>query len=314
MSDLLDPEICAFEAQDFAAWLKAGLLIYSGAERLPADMRMPDAFRFAELFIGRNERDILEDLKDVHQALPPPVRVEFERGVRLAWAELEFRETYELAFAQQLLILACRLRSKAIVQSLPGALPWLAATGGEGESKLRLALQLRKLAFQASIELAASSTESVLCIEKFIIDASFDEPILERAQALTIVNYLAMNAADRLPYWCAIFGDYIVNDIDHEIVSEKQVREGLEEAYGVEEVQRVIDMVRIDKISRLATERTALTEPSMDGLYNLVSRIDSANAGGGYRRTAVTLGWDALREGPTTATADVIQIAEWRAG
>lgn len=312
MSDLLDPEICGFEAQDFADWLKAGLLIYSGAKTLPADMRMPDAFRFAELFIGRNEGDVLEDLKDVHQALPPPVRVEFGRGVRLAWAQLEFREAYELAFAEQLLVLACRLRSKAILQSLPGALPWLVAMGDDDESTLRLALNLRNKAFQASIELAASDTESVLCIEKFVVDGSFKEPLLERAQAPTIVSYLAMNAADLLPYWCAIFGDYIVSDIEHQVVTEKAVRERLEEAYGVEEVQRVIDMVRIDKISRLATDMTALTESSMDGLYNLVSRIDSINAGGGYDRRAVTVGLDDVRKEPTTRSADIIQFAEWR--
>jgi hypothetical protein len=319
MSNQLDPEILRFEASDFADWLRGGLLTYSGAKKLPSRMRLPDAFPYAQLFIGRNEHDVVEDLKDVHQALPPAARVAFQRGVVRAWAELEFREDFELNFGEQILTLACRVRAKGIVDSLANALPWLAAAGDEtdlsegGKARFRAVLSVRKRAFQAAIELAASSTESVQAIETFFTDDPFNEPLLERAQALEMVCYLALNARDRIAYWCAIFGNHIVVDMDDGVISEDAARDRLERAYSVESLQRVIDMVRIDKVARLATERGQLSELSMDGLFNLVSRIDSINAGGGYVRQPVTLGWSQNLERPATASADVIDMLEWKA-
>jgi hypothetical protein len=313
MPNLLSDEIVSFTARDFADWISSGFLFYSGTNPLPKDMRVADSFPYAKLFIGRNEGDLPEDLKDVFHALPHNLRVKFQHGIVISWNSLEFREVYEFKFAENLLVLACRVRAKVIVDSLPNALPWLAASSAAGQEFAALALRIRRRSFQASLELASSSTESVLSVQSFLIDDAFDEPVVELGESVAILEYLASNAKDRLPYWLAIFGNIVVSDVQEGSVSVEEVRSRLEVAYGKDQVQRVVDLVRIDQIARLATEREALSSESMNGLYNLISAIDSKNAGGGQWRQSVTLDWNNLQGRPLTRTAEVIDLAEWRA-
>jgi hypothetical protein len=312
MQDRLDQEIFTFDGRDFANWLKAGIPTYCGSKAPLPGQRVPDAFPYARAYIGRNEADLAADLADIHRELPAVTRVAMERGILQLWAENEFRDAAQFDIGRTLLVLACRLRVKALVGVLPDALTLLgiAHDGAAAPPAANQARQLRRQAFQAAVELASGTSESIRSLEYFMEDTSIDDPLLAQGQALEIVRYLALTAPNRLAYWAAIFGQAIVRD--HRLARGKarDMRAVLEKAYGVEQVQVLIDMVRIDHVMRIATEAGALSPSSMKGLYDIVPVLHAGREGASEAEASEipTMSWETRA---ITKTATVVQISQY---
>lgn len=312
MQDRLDPEIFTFDARDFANWLKAGIPTYWGSRAPLPGQRVPDAFPFARAYIGRNERDLAADLADIYRELPAVTRVAMERGIVQLWSENEFRDAAQFDIGRTLLVLACRLRVKAMVDVLPDALTLLGIADDSPSAQIApsAARQLRRQAFQAAVELASGTTESIRCLEYFMEDASIDEPLLAQGQAIDILRYLALTSPNRLVYWAAIFGQAIVADHRAAGAKARDLRNVIEDAYGADQVQVLVDLVRIDHVMRIATEAGALSPTSMKGLYDLVSVLHAGREGASEAATPEiqTMPWEAR---PVTRTASVVQISQY---
>ena len=261
----------AFEAIDFADWLRAGILQYYRFAHVPPHAKPADSFPWAKVYIGDNPDGLPSDLQDIFEDLLPSAKGKFRRALALIWVELEFQDPSDFRLAEDLLILACRVRARALVGVLTSALPWLAIAAEEDKDG---ALHVRRLAFKAAVELAAPTSESMHCLERFLSDRTGDQGVLEGGEALEITAYLAELVPEKLTYWAALFGSAIVADQKQLKTSPGDIRKTLADAAGTGEVERMIDYVRVDQPERLPTEFIALTSASLSGLRDLVASID----------------------------------------
>ena len=309
LRDLLDPEIFTFDGRDFANWLKAGIPVYTGArEPLPGD-RVPDAFPYARGFIGRNEAGLASDIKNLYDLLPSVTQSAMERGVCLLWAETEFRDAAQFDIGRTLLELACQIQLKALVDHFPDSLTFLTLAFEKETTDLhrRRVLELRRLTFQASIELTSASSRSIKCLEFFIEDDTFDEPLLARGQALEIVRYLALKFPSRFVYWAGIFGSAIVSDYKAEQTSPRELRAMLDAAYGTTMIEDAVEAVRGRLIRHILTEDSALSRRSVRGLYDLVAVLHAGREGApeAEEEEVPSWPWDPHDRKPTK-TAEVV--------
>jgi hypothetical protein len=309
MRDLLDPEIFTFNGRDFASWLKAGIPVYTGVKAPMADQRVPDAFPYARSFIGRNEAGLADDLKNIYDQLPSVTQVEMERGVALLWAETEFKDAAQLDIARTLLTLGCKLQVKAFVDFLPDALTLLAIAHerAQAESAKRQVRQIRRLAFQAAVELASGSSRSIRCLELFMEDTSIDEPLLVQGQALKCLGYLSIKFPHRFIYWAGVFGQAVVADYKADGGKPHKLRAKLETEFGKPAIQSAVELVRERKVERIETEDGALSLKSMRGLYDLATILHAGREGAPAEESArnVVYPWDTSTI-PVTATAEII--------
>jgi hypothetical protein len=311
--DLLEPEIFTFDGRDFANWLKAGIPVYTGAKAPMADQRVPDAFPYARGFIGRNEAGLADDLKNIYDQLPSVTQVAMESGIALLWAETEFKDATQYDIARTLLQLGCRLQVKAFVDVLPDALTLLAIAHerADSETARRQVLQIRRLAFQAAVELASGSSRSIRCLELFMEDASMDEPLLVQGQALKCLGYLSLKFPHRFVYWAGILGQAVVADYKAEGGRPSELRATLEREFGKSAVQLAIELVRERGVDRIETEDGALSLKSMRGLYDLVSILHAGRDGAPADESAwnAVYPWEAAVP-PVTSTAKVLPFGK----
>jgi hypothetical protein len=306
----LDPEIFTFDGRDFANWLKAGIPVYTGKKMPKSDQRVPDAFPCARSFIGRNEAGLVEDLKNVYGQLPSVTQVEMEKGVALLWAETEFKDDAQFDVARTLLALGCRLPVKSLVDVLPNSLQLLAIAYESARSidERREVLQIRRLAFQAAVELASGSSRSFRCLDIFMTDASIDEPLLVQGQALKCLGYLALKLPHDFIYLAAIFGRAVVADHKTTRGKASKLRAELENAFGEEPIRSAIVQVRERKIERLDIADGSLSLKSLRGLYDLVAILHAGREGAPADEAVrnVVYPWDDASRTTLTLSGSVI--------